>query len=253
LKIINKAFGILDPFIDQGNEFTLEELAGFSGLNKATARRIALALIECGFLRQAEKRGKYSLGMKFLDFSGAIKRNNAVVAVANPYLIELSRNINESVQLAIWDGMTAVLCGSYHANHTLKVVPDEGTRLIMHNTSLGKVMLAQMPEEQLDAYFDKGLERYTPNTITDLEDLKTHLRIVKKEGVAFDDEEYAPGVRGIGAALKSGVGDLVGAIAIVGPSVRLTRARIRECVPHIKNCAQAISQELGYRGVKLSH
>lgn len=247
MKIIVKAFSILDLFIDKGNELTLEELSNLSGLNKATTRRIALALIECGFLKQAEKRGKYSLGMKFLDFSGAIKKNNAIVAVANPYLIELSHKMNESIQLAVWDGMKAVLCNSYHADHALIVVPDEGTRLIMHNTSLGKVMLAEMPEEQLERYFGKGLERYTPNTITDLEDLKSHLRTVKKEGVAFDDEEYALGVRGIGAPLKSRGGNLVGAIAIVGPSVRLSRVRMRECIPYVKNCAQEISQELGYR------
>ncbi|MBN1189122.1 MAG: IclR family transcriptional regulator [Dehalococcoidales bacterium] len=247
MKIIVKAFSILDLFIDKGNEFTLDELASLSGLNKATTRRIALALIECGFLMQAEKRGKYSLGMKFLDFSGTIKQNNAIISIANPHLIELSRNMNESVQLAIWDGVTAVLCSSYHADHALKVVPDEGTRLVMHCTSLGKVMLAQMPETQLDRYFAGDLKRYTPNTITNLEDLKNHLRIVKKEGVAFDDEEYAAGIRGVGAALKSGGGHLVGAIGIVGPSVRLSRSRMRECAPVVKKYALIISRELGYR------
>jgi IclR family KDG regulon transcriptional repressor len=247
VKMIAKAFSLMELFLDHGSELTLDEMARLSGLNKATTRRIALALIECGFMQQSEKRGKYSLGMKFLDFSGLIKNTNAIAAAANPYLIELSRKMNESVQLALWDGMKGVLCGSFHADQLLKVVPDEGTRLMMHNSSLGKAILAEMTEEQLDRYFDKGLKLFTPNTITDLEDLKSHLRVVRKEGVAFDDEEYALGVRGIGSALKSGGGTLVGAIAVVGPTVRLSRSRMRECAPYVKNCAQTISRELGYR------
>jgi DNA-binding IclR family transcriptional regulator len=247
VKMIVKAFSLLDLFLDHGTELTLDEMARLSGLNKATTRRIALTLIECGFMQQSQKRGKYSLGMKFLDFSGVIKNTNVIATAANPYLIELSRKMNESVQLALWDGMKGVLCASFHADHTLKVVPDEGTRLIMHNSSLGKAILAEMTDEQLDCYLDKGLKSFTPNTITDLEDLKTHLRIIRKEGVAFDDEEYSLGVRGIGSALKSGGGTTVGAIAVVGPTVRISRARMRECAPSVKDYAQQISQALGYR------
>lgn len=244
MKLITKAFHLLDLFLDNGDELTLEEMARLSGQNKATVRRIAVTLIENGYLKQTVRRGKYSLGMRFLDFSGLIKKNNRILSVAAPYAIQLSNLVNESVELALWDGMRAALVQTYHADHLLKVVPDEGTQVIMYSSSIGKAILAELPEENLTSYAGEYLQRFTPNTIDNLQDLRNHLRVVKQEGVAFDDEEYALGVRGLGAAFKTGRGELVGALGIVGPSVRLTRASMREWVPHLKSCVADISKAL---------
>jgi len=249
--LIKKAFSILELFLDHGDELALEDISRLSGLNKPTARRIALALVECGYLRQPVKRGKYSLGMKFLDFSGNIKMHNSIIRVAAPHLMQLKEQVNESVTMAIWDGKNTALCQSFLADHPLKVVPDEGSRLVLHATSVGKAAIAELSDEELHMYVGDNLRRFTPNTITDINDLKKHLIIVRQEGVAFDDEEYNLGIRGIGAALKNGDGDVVGAISILGPSVRLTRARLRECVPVIKNYALEISRELGYPGSQI--
>jgi DNA-binding IclR family transcriptional regulator len=246
MELLKKAFSILDLFLDHGNELALEDLSRLSGLRKATVRRLALTLIDCGYLKQAEKRGKYSLGMRFLDFSGAIKKSNRIIDISSPYLIELGRKVDETVMLILWDGMNAVLGQSYNTDHALKVIPEEGTRLGMHYTSAGKIILAEMTEDELDKYLVKGLIATTPNTITDLNNLKTHLAKVKKEGIALDDEEYAIGVRGIATGIRVRSGKLVGAITIVGPSVRLSRSRLMECVPLIMKCGQDISQALGY-------
>ncbi len=247
MKIIRKTFTILDLFLDHGNELTLEEMAKLSGLNKATVRRIALALLENGCLKQPVKRGRYSLGMKFLDYSGAIKRSNGVISIASPHLIRLSQKANETVIMALWDGIRAVLCQSFHADHPLKVVPDEGTRLGMYYTSVGKAILAELPDRQVEQLFESGLKPLTPNTITDLNTLKNHLAVIRKEGVAFDDEEYYPGVRGIGAAIKNGERNVAGAIGIVGPSIRVSRERLTDLVPLVKETAAEISRALGYR------
>ncbi|OGO31511.1 MAG: hypothetical protein A2Z29_10560 [Chloroflexi bacterium RBG_16_56_11] len=248
MKIINKAFSILELFLDHGSELALDDISRLSGLNKPTARRIALALVECGYLRQPKKRGKYSLGMKFLDFSGFIKMNNNVLRITAPHLMDLKQQVNESVTIALWDGTKTALCQSFLADHPLTVVPDEGTRLVLHATSVGKAILAELTDGELNRYVDNHLAQYTPNTITDINDLKKHLMIVKQEGVAFDDEEYDAGIRGIAAPLKNGEGNVVGSVGILGPTVRLTRARVRECVPVIKKSALDISRELGYSG-----
>ena len=246
--LIKKAFSVLELFLDHGDELVLEEISRLSGLNKPTARRIALALVECGYLRQPVKRGKYSLGMKFLDFSGSIKMHNSIIRVAAPHLMQLKEQINESVTMAVWDGRNTALCQSFLADHPLKVVPDEGSRLVLHATSVGKAAIAKLSDDELNMYLGNNLKRYTTNTITDINDLKKHLLAVREEGVAFDDEEYALGIRGVGAPLKNGEGEVVGAVSVLGPSVRLTHARLREYVPIIKNCALEISRELGYPG-----
>lgn len=246
MKIVIKTFNLLCLFLSHGEGLTLGEISKLSGLNKPTARRIALSLVECGLLQQPKKRGKYSLGMKFLDFSKTIKSNNVTMDIAMPRLIQLSRKVDETVSLALWDGMKAVIVQSINPSHPLKVTSNEGTILGLHYTSLGKAILAEMSESELQNYYEDGLEKSTPNTITDLNDLKMHLNRVRQEGLSVDDEEFAIGVKGIGAPIKDGEGKLVGAISILGPSVRLTRERMRECMPIVKDCAARISQDLGY-------
>jgi IclR family transcriptional regulator, KDG regulon repressor len=223
-------------------------MARLTGMNKTTVRRIAVALVKGGFLKQPEKRGKYSLGMRFLDFSKAIKGNNQIVDAAAPYLFKLSQEVDETVALALWDGESAVICQNIHPNHPLKVISNEGKILGLHYTSLGKAIVAYLTEAELKRIFAGGLARSTPNSITDFDDLKKHLLIVRQQGVAIDDEEYALGVRGVAAAFRDENNTVLGSITVLGPSVRLSRERLRECVSSVKNCAAKISAELGYNG-----
>jgi len=219
-----------------------------SGLNKSTVNRIALTLVKRGYLKQQDRRGKYSLGMKFLDFSGTVKSRIRVRDIAIPHLVKLSRLVSESVIMSIWDGREAVITETFHANQSLKVVPDEGTKIPLHCTSSGKIILANMTDEEFERYYaSKGLEFHTPNTITDINYLKKHITIVKQDGVAFDDEEYSLGVRSLAAAIKNAEGHVLGSIGILGPSVRLTRSRVRENIPDVKTCALEISRELGWK------
>jgi IclR family acetate operon transcriptional repressor len=91
------------------------------------------------------------------------------------------------------------------------------------------------------------MRQFTPNTIINIDDLKKHLLIVRREGVAIDDEECFPGGRGIAAVFRDREGKLAGAITILGPSIRLSREKIRAYIPIIKKCARDISTALGYR------
>jgi DNA-binding IclR family transcriptional regulator len=116
----------------------------------------------------------------------------------------------------------------------------------LHYNSIGKAILAEIPEHDLELRIPKELTRYTHNTITDINELKKHLVTIRQEGVAIDDEEGFVGIRGIGAALKNMDGTVVGAITILGPSIRLTRERLGECVPIVKETAWKISKALGY-------
>jgi len=246
MTVLNKAFTLLDVFLRNGGELSLDELTRLSGLNKTTLSRIIRQLARYGFLMQREYRGKYSLGYKFFDFTGFIKNQMKTRDIAVPYLVKLSQFVNESIILAIWTGGRAAITETFHTNHTLKVVPDEGSQLSLNTTSLGKVILANLNSNEFDElYKDQILEYFTPNSITDFQDLKKHLIIVKHEGVAFDDEENTPGVRSIAAPLKNFEGNVVGSIGVIGPSVRLTRVKMRELVKPVRDCAEEISQALG--------
>ena len=120
--------------------------------------------------------------------------------------------------------------------------------LPLHATGVGKIMLANMSDKQLRRYFNsRTRKRYTPNTITDVNDIENQIAEVKKEGVAYDDEEFYRGVRGVAAGVKDADGKLVGALSILAPQVRLSHARMRELTKDVKKCAQKISRELGFK------
>jgi IclR family KDG regulon transcriptional repressor len=248
VKLLQKSISVLDLFLSDAHEFSLEDIARLSGMNKSTVRRIILALIECGFLRQQKKRGKYSLGMRFLDYAQAVKKHNPIMDIAAPYLMEMGQMIDETASLAVWDGRTATICQSIHPTHPLRVTSYEGSMIGLHYNSLGKAILAEIPEEELDKILPKDLTRYTHNTITNVNDLKKHLIMIRQEGIAIDDEEGFLGIRGIAAALRNNEGNVVGAITILGPSIRLTREKLGECVPIVKETARKISRALGYNG-----
>ena len=248
MKVIDRTLSLLDLFLGDASELSLDEIAEASGISKYTVRRMVSTLIKRGYLKQVKKRGKYSLGIKFLDFGGVFRINSIMVPIANPYLIELSEKVEESVQMAVWDGIRVLLCRAILTPHPLRVVSIEGTRLAMHATSLGKALIAEWPEESLPGYFSNKLERYTPNTITDFRELKRQLLRIRKEGVAFEYEECYAGVSGVGAALKNGEGNVVGAFSIYGPITRLTKKKMKEDALLVKECALNISRELGYRG-----
>ena len=247
MKVIERTLSLLDLFLGDTSELSLDEIAEASGINKYTVRRMVSTLIKCGYLKQVKKRGKYSLGVKFLDFGGVFRINSIMLPIANPYLIELCEKVQESVQMAVWDGIRIFLCKAILTPHPLRVVPLEGTRLAMHATSLGKALIAEWPEEDLGGYLSDKLERYTPNTITDFRELKKHLAAIRKEGIAYEYEECYAGVSGVGAALKNSEGTVVGAFSLFGPITRLSKEKMKEHAPLIKECALNISRELGYR------
>jgi IclR family transcriptional regulator, KDG regulon repressor len=256
IKSLKKALDILKLYLTSKNEeLSLTEIAEASQLTKSTVSRIVTTLTSCGYMRQREKRGKYSLGTIYLEFSGALKKRLKIRNIAIPLLNELNQTLNEAVVLAVWNRSNIALVETFNettsTKEPLRVVPTEGNNLPLHASSLGKIILASMSNEELEGYFNNSntIKDYTPNTITDINDMRNHLFIVRKEEVAFDDEEYHIGIRGLAAGLKDGEGKLVGAIGVVAPSVRFTRARLRELVPAVKKCAFDISAELGFKAL----
>jgi IclR family KDG regulon transcriptional repressor len=252
MKSLEKTLDILKIFLDNKEEMSLSEISNLSGLNKTTVYKIVSTLVKYDYLRQKEKKGKYSLGTIYFRFSGLIKKRLWFRDVATPYLMKLSRDTNELVILAYGDGTERVFAEIFSdvspSHSILSIIPQEGSGMPIHATGLGKIMLANMSDEQLRNYFNsKVRKRYTPNTITDINDMKNQIAEVKKEGVAFDDEEFCIGVRGVAAGVKDADGKLVGSLSIVAPLFRLTHARMHELATDVKKCAQEISRELGFK------
>ena len=249
MKSIRKALTILDAFIDKEDGIQLSDLSELTGINKPTANRILSILIECGYVKQAHKRGKYSLGMKFLNFSSTLKKIFKINNIAMPYLVKLHESVAETVVLTTFDAEKINFSVVINAKDFLRISPDEGSYTPTPCTGEGKIFFAQMSEQDLNNYIKSvGLHSFTPNTIIDPNQLKNQLMVVAKENVAYDDEEYDIGIRNVSAGIKNNEERTIAAVSVLGPTVRLTRAHMMDITSDVKYCALAISRELGYKG-----
>lgn len=247
MTLLQKALNVLELFLHNKAEMSLAEITQLSGMNKATVYRILSEMVEYGYIQQREKRGKYFLGAKFFDFCGYIKSNMKIREVCIPYLVQLVKKTGEASIIAIWDGKKAVITEIFHTNHPLRVVPAEGASIPLHSTAPGKILLANMSKSALEEYLSGvHLEKYTPNTITNKNDLMKHLDIIKNDGVANDYEEEHIGVNSISVAIRDISGEVAGAIGIVGPSARFTRTKMKKSTSILLEYATSISRQLGY-------
>ncbi len=248
MRTLNRALGILEVFLEiEDDNIRLSELARLSGLNKATANRIVSDLVARGYLNQPKPRGKYYLGTKFISFNQLIMQKRKLTRIAPPYLTKLTESVKDCIVLSILDGEEALVIAVGDSQHVLRIALEVGARIPLYCTGQGKALLAGMTEAELDQYLSKiTLKQFTENTITGPNELKAHLIMVAKEGVAYDDEEEMLGIRNVAAGIINADGKVIAAVGVIGPSVRMTRARMREIAPQVKLCAAEISRALGY-------
>jgi DNA-binding IclR family transcriptional regulator len=247
LKTIKKALDVLEVFLNKKNEASISELSEITGHHPATIHGILQEFAERGYIRQRDKRGKYSLGLGFLNFSTAINRIASIEDIFHPFLIELSHEVNETVNICVKNGNSVFSVSIVQPTQKIRVVIDEKVGIPMYSIGAGKIFLAEMTDEEFENYCrSEKMVPFTPKTITDPRKIKKQIQKFRKEGVAFDFEEYNIDLRNVSAPVWDYNGKLVAAIGVLGPAGRLTRKRMKEIVPIIKKCALDISGAMGY-------
>jgi IclR family transcriptional regulator, KDG regulon repressor len=248
LDAINKALEILELFLRSEKDLTINDVSEQTRITYPTAHRIASTLVKRGYLVQLEKRGKYSVHpAKLSEFIGILRRKLNVRTVASPYIHDLSQTVNEAILLAVCRGQVAINIDVVNIGRLLNVTPDTST-LGLYCTGAGKLFLSYFSDKEYQSYI-KGvvLKPRTPNTITDKDALLKQIIEVRRNGVAFDDEENEVGLRSVAAPIRDWEGRVVSAISIIGPTARITKQRLSEMAPVVKDYALRISQALGVR------
>jgi len=243
---VNKAIDILEIFLQKEGEFRLTELADLTGLDKATAYRLASTLVKRRFLRQAKKNGKYSLGLKMVDCSFAIRRNLKFIDLAYLYLGKLNSAYNAAVNLTILDEDKSLVIEEIGiSSKGLPITPSGIKRLPLYASACGKIFLASMTKDERKAFYSRNiLKPFTENTITNVYELEKQLEVVEKEGVAFDLENFKTGQRAIAAPIYDASGRVVAAASIIVPSLHPDAGSIKILTSAIKCCAGELNQAI---------
>jgi IclR family transcriptional regulator, KDG regulon repressor len=249
VKSIVKASRVLELFSSNDKSLTLGEIAQSLNMDDTTANRIVSTLVTQGLLKQQKKRGKYSLGVRFLDLGVNISGENKNGFGVIPYLIELSKLVNETIHLSFWGGSNILFSRAPdYYSESCKKPPTDWKSTPLHSTAVGKLILSGMSDEDLKKYFrSTPLEKHTDYTLTDIDLLKDQLLSVKRECIAFEMGESDPGINSVAAGIKDHDGEIVGAVVVTGYSKHLTHELLNKIMPTVKICAVKISRELGYR------
>lgn len=203
----------------------ITELAQRIGLTVSTTHRLARALTEAGLLLQYPRTERYQLGPALVVLGNkAAQRLGYQHAL--PLLEELAAATGESINLGIRTGNEVQVVLDVTSHQPLRFNQQSGSRVPMHVSAMGKCLLAAADDigEQIEQLGD--LVRATHRTITDRDQLRAELELVRERGWALNDEERNPGVRAIAAPVPAPTDGALGAISIQGPTVRITDDRL---------------------------
>lgn len=205
------------------------ELAEGLGYSKATVHSHLATLLKNDFI--VKRDGKYRLGLRFIELGRDVEDRIRGFDVITTELDDLAAESNELAQFGTYEHGKVVYLYKASGENAVQTASDVGTREYMHCISLGKAMLSQLPEAQVDEIVDRyGLPSMTENTITTRSKLKAELEEIRERGYAYDEEEKIEGLRCVAAPVELD-GDLLGAVSVSGPSSRMQGAPYREQLP----------------------
>jgi len=248
IQAVDHALDLLEQFHDDVDELGVTELSKRLKLHKNNVFRLLATLESRGYIEQNRVTENYRLGLKTLELGQTFIRQMGLLRQSRPVLEWLVSQCNETAYVAILKEQSIVYLDVVETDLTVRVVPRVGFRLPAYATAAGKVQLAWMNDEELDHFFSsRELKAFTPNTITDGDGLKKHLKVVAEQGYAMDLEELDIGVCCVGAPIRDYTRRIIGAVSLSGPSMRFSQERIRkELIPLVVKAAEEISMKLGY-------
>jgi DNA-binding IclR family transcriptional regulator len=251
VQTLERASLILDILGQSVQGISIKDLSDKMHLPKGTTHRLLSSLVYFGYVRQDQNTKNYFLGFKLVELGNMLLGQLDLRKEAEPFLRDLAERTRETVHLVILDGSEIVYLDKLETEpHTggLRMASRVGSRNPAHSCAVGKVLMAYLPEEALAKLVgEKGLPKRTANTITDFNQLKDHMAMVRKQGYAIDDEENERGIRCVGAPIFNEAGRVVAAISVSGPAFRVTKKTVQESLKkEVMATAQRISRKLGF-------
>jgi len=255
VQTIERASSLLDILGENSQGIALGELSAKIKLPKGTTHRLLSSLSYFGFVRQDPKTRNYFLGLKLVELGQVLLNQLDLRKEAEPFLRDLAERTKETVHLVILDRNEIVYIDKVEADQNqsgLRMASRVGLRNPAHSCAVGKVLLSYLSVEEVDRVIkEKGLAKRTENTITDPIQLMEHLKVVRAQGYAIDDEENEKGVRCVATPIFNEAGKAVAAISISTPVFLVTKKIVQDVLKkEVMETALKISQRLGFGGNK---
>jgi DNA-binding IclR family transcriptional regulator len=242
---VERALNILENIAQRRDGLTNSEISRKLAIPKSSASYILRTLERRGYLRREGETGRYKLGLKILSLGGDAQSNLDVADVALPFMRSLVERLHLTSHLAVLDQGEAVYIEKVEAPGFFKVNTWVGRRMYLHSTSVGKVLLAWLPRQEMEAIVrQQGMKKRTPKTITAVSRLLADLELVREQGYAVDDEENSTGARCLGAPIHDAMGSVTAALGVSGTLTQVDEENLSRIADALKETARRISRQL---------
>jgi IclR family transcriptional regulator, KDG regulon repressor len=245
VRSVARALDILLCFNSQKPSLSLTQIAEQIGMHKSTTHRLLATLEAKRFVSRDKASGMYQLGFRFIELASVMLQEIDINHWAEPYLQHLAQISGESVDLAVLDGGHVVYTQVIESPQRVKIAAAVGQQLPVHCTATGKAFLAYLPEYQVQEILAKEMVKYTEHTLNSFMDMQQDLEKVRERGFSISKEEYENDIHAVAAPILDGNGCPIAAIAIVGPSYRLSDDRMMMLGQAILETASTIAREIG--------
>ncbi len=247
IQSIDRALQVLELFSLEKPEWGVTEISKALNIYKSNVHNILSTFIEGGFVKKDPKTDKYKVGIKFFELGSVVIKNMDLRRIAHSYLEELSKEFNETVHLGVLDEGRVVSIEREESNKGLCSHIEIGKRTPLHCTAVGKAIMAYLSEDEINFIIkEKGLEKYTENTITNKEELEKEFLNIRKQGYAVDNMEHEEGVRCVAGPIRDYNGKVIASMSVSGPAFRIDKSNIPNIAKKVKEYCDCISEEMGY-------
>jgi len=240
---IDKCFAILELLAQSKEPLGISDLSGKLNLNKSTVFHIVHTLMDLNVLEN-QRDGKFVFGTRFYILGNMAGKRSKLIQAVHPYLDTVNEKTKLSAFLGLRSDRQAILIDKVDSAYGIKLSSEIGLQMPVLAGAGIKAMLSHLSEEEIDEILARTeLKKYTPQSIIDKAAYKEEILEVRRQGVAFDREEYIEGMVAFAIPIKANGKDLQAAIWAAG----LTRQVPETSIPELTQLLKGISEEINYR------
>ena len=245
LGVAGKAFALVELLVGRDYPVQMSEIVQESGIPKPTAHRLINFLVECGYVQRHPVLTGYIVGKNLSLLAHRTLTNKTGSSPQRVHLERLVKRVNETVNVGALIGSHVVYHERVEASWPLGLHFEAGSKVPMHCTSIGKMMLALKPIGDLEKWLSKiELHRYTPRSKTKISDLLEELAKIRAQDFSLDDQEFMEGVCCIAVPLRTSDGRVFAAMALSAPEARLSLGKLKKLLPDLRQTAEDYVSDL---------
>jgi DNA-binding IclR family transcriptional regulator len=237
-----RLFSLLEVMASRDQLFSLQALVDETGLPKPTLHRMLQQLEGAGLLQRQDDGRHYSTGLRLRRLAENLLLNNSFHGAQHAVLRHLVEEIGESCNLTALSGHEVLYLDRVETAAPLRFYLHPGSRVPAHCSASGKIFLAQMsPAQRKRLLAHVPLQAYTPKTLVTLDALEVEITRVKRDGHAFDNQEFLPGLLCVAVGVPNPHGRSNLAVALQAPVMRMTADKALQCLPALQRAAAALA------------